>query len=93
MKLLKQLYEIHSPSKREKRMRKFLRWWILNNVAGATLTTDAYGNLLVTKGQAEEYPCVVAHIDQVQDTHSKDFRAIETKDYILGFSLKNKQQE
>ena len=31
-------------------MRKFLRWWILNNVAGATVTTDAYGNLLVTKG-------------------------------------------
>ncbi len=74
-------------------MRKFLRWWILNNVAGAMVTTDDNGNLLVSKGQAEEYPCVVAHIDQIQDTHSKDFRAIETKDYILGFSLKNKQQE
>lgn len=93
MQLLKTLYEIHSPSKREKRMRKFLRWWILNNIKGATVTTDANGNLLVTKGNATEYPCIVAHMDQVQDIHSKDFRAIETKDYILGFSLKNKQQE
>lgn len=93
MQLLKTLYEIHSPSKREKRMRKFLRWWILNNIKAATVTTDANGNLLVTKGNATEYPCIVAHMDQVQDIHSKDFRAIETKDYILGFSLKNKQQE
>lgn len=93
MKLLKQLYEIHSPSKREKRMRKFLRWWVLNNIQGATVTTDHTGNLLVVKGTATEYPCVVAHIDQVQDIHSKDFRAIETKDYIVGFSLKNKRQE
>ena len=60
---------------------------------GATVTTDSNGNLLVTKGRATEYPCVVAHMDQVQDTHSKDFRAVETKDYILGFSLNNKQQE
>lgn len=93
MQLLKQLYEIHSPSKREKRMRKFIRWWILNNIQGATVTTDPTGNLLVEKGTATEYPCVVAHIDQVQDIHSKDFRAIETKDYIVGFSLKNKRQE
>ena len=93
MQLLKQLYEIYSPSKREKRMRKFIRWWILNNVKGATVTTDSTGNLLVVKGSATEYPCVVAHMDQVQDIHSKDFRAVETKDYILGFSLKNKQQE
>ena len=93
MQLLKTLYEIHSPSKREKQMRKFLRWWILNNIKGATVTTDANGNLLVTKGNATEYPCIVAHMDQVQDIHSKDFRAIETKDYILGFSLKNKQQD
>lgn len=93
MQLLKQLYEIHSPSKREKRMRKFIRWWILNNIPGATVTTDSNGNLLVTKGNMDEYPCIVAHMDQVQDIHSKDFRAIETKDYIVGFSLKNKRQE
>lgn len=93
MQLLKQLYEIYSPSKGEKKMRKFIRWWILNNIKGATVTTDAAGNLLVTKGQATEYPCIVAHLDQVQKNHSKDFRAIETKDIIMGFSLKNKRQE
>lgn len=93
MKLLKRLYEIHSPSKHEKKMRNFLRWWIGNNVKNTTLTTDESGNLLVVKGQAETYPCIVAHIDQVQEKHSKDFKAIETKDYILGFSHSNKRQE
>ena len=41
MKLLKQLYAIHSPSGNEKKMRKFLKEWIKNNVPGATYTTDA----------------------------------------------------
>ena len=93
MKLLKQLYEIHSPSGNEKKMRKFLKEWIKNNVPGATFTVDAMGNLYVCKGESDTYPCIVSHIDQVQKTHSKDFQAVETKDIIFGFSLSNVQQE
>ena len=93
MKLLKELFKIYSPSGNEKKMRKFIKWWIRNNVPNATVTTDKTGNIYVTKGEAETYPCLAAHMDQVQRIHSKDFEAIETKDYIFGFSRKNKRQE
>lgn len=94
MKLLKELFKIYSPSGNEKKMRKFIKWWVRNNIAEeATIKTDQTGNIYVTKGEAETYPCLAAHIDQVQKIHSKDFEAIETKDIIIGFSRKNKRQE
>ena len=93
MKLLKELFKIYSPSGNEKKMRKFIKWWVRNNIPEATIKTDQTGNIYVTKGEAETYPCLAAHIDQVQKIHSKDFEAIETKDIIIGFSRKNKRQE
>ena len=93
MKLLKELFKIYSPSGNEKKMRRFIRYWIRANVPEATITTDEIGNIYVTKGEAENYPCLAAHMDQVQKIHSKDFEAIETKDIIIGFSRKNKRQE
>ena len=86
MKLLKELFKIYSPSGNEKKMRKFIKWWVRNNIPEATIKTDQTGNIYVTKGEAETYPCLAAHIDQVQKIHSKDFEAIETKDIIIGFS-------
>ena len=94
MKLLKKLYSIHSKSGKEQKMIKFLLWWIRNNVPGAKVELDReVGNIYITKGIADTYPCLVAHIDQVQSIHSRDFQAIETKDIIFGYSPKNKQLE
>ena len=94
MKLLKKLYEIHSKSGQEKKIRKYIRWWINNNVSGSfEMWTDNAGNLFVVKGESETYPCVVAHMDQVQSQHSKDFKAIEAGDIIIGYSAKNRRQE
>ena len=93
MELLKKLYETYSPSRGEKRMKKFLKLWINQNIPGAKMEFDNAGNLYVTKGQAETYPCVVAHLDQVQKTHSLDFKAIETDEIIFGYSSKNRRQE
>lgn len=93
MELLKQLFKIHSPSGNEKKMRRFIIWWIKSNIPRATITTDNIGNIYVKKGEAETYPCLASHIDQVQKTHSRDFQAIETDDIIFGFSLNKKQQE
>lgn len=93
MKLLKQLFSIHSPSGNERKMVRFLTWWIKTNVPGIAIETDKMGNLYVRKGEADSYPCIVAHTDQVQKTHSKDFQAIETEDIIFGFSLNHRQQE
>lgn len=93
MKLLKQLYEIYSPSGNEKKMKKFLKQWISENVPGARIETDNTGNLYITKGESQTFPCVVSHLDQVQRTHSSDFRALEASNIIIGYSSKNHRQE
>ena len=91
--LLKKLYAIHSPSGKEDKMIKFLISYIKSLPGDIKLGNDTYGNLYAIKGEAETYPCIVAHLDQVQRTHSKDFRAIETRDIIFGYSAKNHQIE
>jgi di/tripeptidase len=93
MKLLKRLYEIHSPSGQEKRIRNFIENYISENIPDARFETDAIGNLYVVKGKSETYPCVAAHLDQVQRFHSKDFRAVETRDIIFGYSPSKRRQE
>lgn len=67
LELLKQLYTIYSPSREEKKMRKFIKRWIRRNVPGAFVESDALGNIYVTKGVSESYPCQVCHIDEVHD--------------------------
>lgn len=93
MKLLKQLYEIHSPSGQEKRLRAFIEYHVSENIPDARCGMDETGNLFITKGSADTYPCVVAHLDQVQKFHSKDFRAVETRDIIFGYSPSKRRQE
>lgn len=51
------------------------------------------GNLYMIRGNSETYPCIVAHLDQVQREHSKDFKAIETEEIIFGYSPKNRRRE
>ena len=87
MKLLKKLYSIHSKSGKEQKMIKFLLWWIKTNIPGARVELDHNtGNIYVTKGVSDTYPCIVS-------IHSRDFQAIETKDIIFGYSPKNKRLE
>ena len=93
MELLKTLYSIYSPSGNEKKMRRFIKRWIMNNVSNTQITTDLKGNIYVSKGMSENYPCIVSHIDQVQKTHSRDFVCIESEDVIFGYSPKNHRQE
>lgn len=92
MELLKKLYETYSPSEGEKKMVKFIKSWITENVPDAICYKESK-NLYVVKGESVTYPCMVAHMDQVQHIHSKDFRAHMIGDTILGFSEKNKRQE
>lgn len=86
-RLLKKLYAIHSPSGKEDKMIAFLVSY-LKSLPGVKLGRDSYGNLYAWKGESESYPCSVAHLDQVQRNHPRDFRAIETRDIIFGFSAK-----
>ena len=93
MELLKQLYKIHSPSGNERTMKNFIRRCVRKHIPGAKTRTDKMGNLYIIKGIAQTYPCIVAHLDQVQRNHSKDFIPIETKELIFGYSPRNRRQE
>ena len=93
MNLLKKLYEIHSPSRNERAMKKFIKGYVKKHIPGVTFRSDHVGNLYMTRGISETYPCIVAHLDQVQREHSKDFKAIETEDIIFGYSPKNRKRE
>ena len=63
MELLKQLYKIMSKSGMEDRIKSFILD-SLNDVP-MSITTDEIGNLFITKGEAESYPCVAAHLDEI----------------------------
>ncbi len=93
MKLLKRLYEIHSLSGQEKHIRSYIEFYIKENIPDASFSVDETGSLFITKGEAGSYPCVVAHLDQMQKLHSKDFRAVETRDIIFGYSPSKRRQE
>ena len=93
MELLKSLYEIHSPSGNEKKLKRFIKKWVAANIEGVTCTWDNAGNVYFTKGESETYPVVVAHLDQVQKAHAKDFKAVVTEDIVFGFSPSEKEYQ
>lgn len=93
MELLKSLYEIHSLSGNEKKLKRFIKRWVANNIEGVTCTWDNAGNVYFVKGESETYPVVVAHLDQVQKHHSKDFKAVVTEDIVFGYSPSEKEYQ
>ena len=85
MKLLMDLYKVHSPSGHEEAMRKFIASYIGKHIKEAQVVMDKIGNLFVTKGLSETYPCIVAHMDEVHTVRPKKFKVVVYKDnYILG---------
>jgi hypothetical protein len=50
---------------------------------GLTFVMDEWGNIYVQKGLAVDYPCVVAHMDEVHTKRSKGFETIPVKDEII----------
>jgi hypothetical protein len=49
------------------------------------------GNIYVTKGQAEVYPCVVAHMDTVHDI-CEDLTVLQAGDLLTGFNTVTMKQ-
>ena len=84
MKLLKQLYETYSPSGKETKMVDFIENYCKKE--GVVIARDAHA-LYVTKGKAQDYPCVIAHTDQVQDAPCKCYQA---GDIIFGLTPNGK---
>lgn len=92
MQLLKTLYRIYSPSGKESKIKQYLISYV-RKIQGTSVKCDKKGNLYITKGKSDTYPCIVAHIDQVVSKHSSDFKAIETRDIILGYSMKDRMTQ
>ena len=63
MELLKRFYEVNSKSGNEKAIKDFM----LGLLAGIELVVeeDTFGNIFITKGCADSFPCVTAHFDEV----------------------------
>ena len=63
MELLKSLYAINGKSGSEAAIKDFL----MLQFGGLELVVDedAFGNIFITKGVADSYPCVTAHLDEV----------------------------
>lgn len=92
MELLKNLYSIHAKSGQEQKITRFIIQY-LNRFKDVSCEVDEVGNLYIIKGDSETYPCIVAHLDQVQSTHAKDFKAVQTEDIIFGYSPNKREYQ
>jgi hypothetical protein len=79
--LLKQIYAAHSLSGKEGKRRKVVRDYVRKNIPGCTMFTDPAGNLFITRGQSDTYPCVAAH---VIETCTDVYPHISEDDYSWG---------
>ena len=52
---------------------------------GAKVEKDLFGNLYITKGESDVYPCVVAHMDTVHDI-VEDLQMLDCGHKITGFN-------
>lgn len=93
MKLLTDLYKTYSPSSKEEEMKKFIIRWIKENCRNTRIAKDKKGNLYITKGRSLTYPCLCAHLDQVQRVHHIDFEVYRSEDILFGYSKKFKQYQ
>lgn len=58
---------------------------------GAQVKQDKQGNLYITKGQAKNYPCIVAHMDSVHKIGA-DLSILEAGGKLTGFNCVTMQQ-
>lgn len=79
--LLYELYNVHSPSHEEDRMIEFLKNKLES--MGLNPKIDQWGNIYVTKGVSNTYPCIVSHTDEVFTKRSKEFEVIPIKNEII----------
>lgn len=93
MRLLTQLYQLHSPSGREHLMQAFIIHWLEEH--GIQYVQDAVGNILATKDtrpnkdEADDTcPCLCAHMDEVFHDRVPDFAIVQDGDEIFGYSSK-----
>jgi hypothetical protein len=88
--ILARLYKIQAKSGSEAKMIQYLESLLPLLGEGITVVNDK-NNLYVTKGQADTYPCIVAHTDQVQAIN-KNTDVLRMDNLFVGFDFHKKQQ-
>lgn len=87
--LLLSLFNFQTYTQSKKAQNRFLKEIIgkfitVNDIKCIT-TFDKYGNMYITKGKADVFPCVVSHIDTVHKT-DENFKAFHCDDFVIGLS-------
>ncbi len=84
--LLITLLKKQSPSK-SKHQEKFVRWLndYVKEISGVNVHRDKIGNTYIQKGNAEFYPCIVAHTDTAQD-YIPEMYVCKTDKLIVGIN-------
>lgn len=82
-----------SESEDIKRQFKFSQWILkmLSKYGKFSFKYDKANNLYITKGKADLYPCMVAHLDTVHE-HVKDFVIARVGNHILAVDNKTGEQ-
>jgi hypothetical protein len=88
--LLVNVLSQQSESKKTKEFRKWLTAYIKRYFPDAEYMLDN-GNLYVTKGKAEIYPCMVSHIDTVHNIN-RNVEVFKTGDNLFAFDTKKMRQ-
>lgn len=83
---LASIMRVQSTSYKTKRMAKFIIKTLKKD--GLDYTKDKYGNIYVTKGNADLYPTMVCHIDTVHDIND-NVRIVQTGDKMLAIDSTN----
>lgn len=90
MELLKELYGISARTHQEKDMIAFVSQRLSD--LGVTFTVDETGNIYVTKGNADTYPCIAAHLDEVHEAREKGYEVLVVRDeFIIGFNSEKRE--
>ena len=90
MERLMTLYNIASPSGKEKPMLRYLKAEMKR--MGIACRQDRLGNLYAVKGQAKTYPCVVAHVDEVHRHRTGTYGAYVVADaMVIGYDYRHKR--
>ncbi|MBO5921131.1 MAG: hypothetical protein J6Q48_01925 [Bacteroidaceae bacterium] len=63
MELLKRFYEVNSKSGHEDQIKELFKAQLA--CLDIVVAEDAFGNIFITKGCADSFPCVTAHLDEV----------------------------
>lgn len=83
--ILTKLYSIFSPTYDEDKIIKFISHQ-LELIDDIIIENDSYGNIYVTKGNNESYPCLISHLDQRQKSVGNNFKIIKNNGEYSGKS-------